>query len=405
MRRSSLSTLVAVLCLLFVLGCGGDDGGSTPTPVTGVRITADETVLEIGHTSEITATVSGDNKNLTWYVNGVEDGNTVYGTITQNSPVTYNAPDSLPDPATVSIVAVSDEDVTIADTCSIDLVFTKVFVKSDVGNDNAGNGCVNLPVKSITKGLTLAQAGMTVLVFPGLYDVHNGEVFDLSIPESVALVGMDWETCIINGHAAAGDYMSVLMEEQGASFRKFTLEMGEPFTHQWNIAILMDNDDQVVDSIRVSDRGNYTVLRASSTTNSIVQNCHFGVDDGETWHKAYEITGSNQDFILRNCKASGFNEGIFVNGVQDPLIEGCSLTGNSYGLQMWYQPPSSNPNPDLGGGARGSTGGNDLSGNSVCGIENTSSNAIYAKFNTWDNDPPVEGEDFCNSGTGSVITE
>ena len=94
-----------------------------------------------------------------------------------------------------------------------------------------------------------------------------------------------------------------------------------------------------------------------------------------------------------------------MNGVQDPLIEGCHLTENGYGVNMWYQPPTSDPNPDLGGGARGSTGGNTITGNSICGLNNVSSNTIYAKFNYWNSSPPVEGVDYCNTGTGSVVTD
>jgi len=41
----------------------------------------------------------------------------------------------------------------------------------------------------------------------------------------------------------------------------------------------------------------------------------------------------------------------------------------------------------------------------VCGLENAGTSTIYAKFNIWDNDPPVEGEDFCNLGTGVIIVE
>jgi parallel beta-helix repeat protein len=373
--------------------------------VTGVSITADKTVLEIGHTSEITAVVAGDNKNLTWYVNDIENGNAVYGTITRNSPVTYTAPDSLPAAPTISIVAVSDEDETIADTCSIDLEFTKIFVKSDVGNDNTATGSVNLPAKTITKGLTLAEAGMTVLVFPGLYDVHNGELFPLEIPRDVTLVGMDWETCIVLGHHNDDYYETVLMDDPGASFRKFTLEMGEPEEEEWDVAIRVRDDDQLVDSIRVFERGDYSVLRTGGAHNTIIQNCYFVVSDGETRYRAFEIAGASDNLIIRDCTATGFNEGIFVNGMQEPLIEGCNLTGNNYGVGMWYEIPTSNPNPDLGGGARGSSGGNDLSGNITCGINNTTSNSIYAKFNTWDNDPPIEGEDYCNNGTGDVITQ
>jgi parallel beta-helix repeat protein len=370
-----------------------------------VSIAADARILEIGHSTGITATVTGDNKNLNWFVNGVKDGNDVYGTITQNSAATYNAPDSLPDQSTITIVAESVEDETITDTCSIDLEFTRIIVKSDVGNDNTATGSVNLPAKTITRGLALADTGMTVLVFPGLYDVHNGEEFQLEIPGDVALVGMDWESCIIRGHGTQNYNATILMDHPGSQFRKFTLEMGEPEDEQWDLAIRVRDDDQMVDSIRIFERGDFSVLRTGGADNSVIQNCYFVVNDGETRHRAYEIAGASDNLIIRNCTAIGFNEGIFVNGMQEPLIEGCTLTGNNHGVGLWYEPPLSDPNPDLGGGARGSAGGNNLSGNTSCGINNRTTNAIYAKSNTWDNDPPVEGEDYCNSGTGSVITE
>jgi parallel beta-helix repeat protein len=260
-------------------------------------------------------------------------------------------------------------------------------------------------VKTITRGLALAEAGMTVLVFPGLYDVQNGEVFELEIPEDVDLVGMDWETCIINGHWTGSYNATILMDGRDASFRKFTLEMGEPVEEAWDVAIRVRNENQLVDSIRVFERGDFSVLRTGAADNTILQNCYFVVSDGETRYRAFEIAGASDNLIIRDCTAIGFNEGIFVNGMQEPLIEGCTLTGNNYGVGLWYEPPLNDPNPDLGGGARGSAGGNDLSGNASCGINNRTTNAIYAKFNTWENDPPVEGEDYCNNGTGSVITD
>jgi hypothetical protein len=96
--------LITVSGLVLLLGCGGDDGGGGPRPVTGVQITPGKTDLELGHTTEITAAVEGgESKDLTWSVNGIENGNEVYGTITQNSPVTYSAPDSIP-PDTVVVI-------------------------------------------------------------------------------------------------------------------------------------------------------------------------------------------------------------------------------------------------------------------------------------------------------------
>jgi hypothetical protein len=70
-----------------------------------------------------------------------------------------------------------------------------------------------------------------------------------------------------------------------------------------------------------------------------------------------------------------------------------------------YQDDEHNANPDLGGGARGSAGGNTIRNNIECGIYNQTYSVIYAKFNTWTNDPPVAGVDYCNTSTGGVIVE
>jgi hypothetical protein len=397
--------VTSVLGLALMFGCGDDGGG--PRPVTGVMVTPGKTDIEIGNSTEITAVVQGgESKNLTWYVNDVENGNTVFGTISENSPVTYTAPDILPYPATVTVKAVSTEDTSKYDTCDINLQFTKIFVDASGGDDDTGTGSINSPLKTITYGLDLAQKGMTVLVQPGVYDQTNGEIFEFVLPESVALVGMDWETCIIRGHGTGSYNATVLMQEPATVFRKFTMEMGEPVDPEWEIAVQVRGDYQLVDSIRVLDRALYGTFRIGRADYTTVQNCRLVVDDGLRWYRGFEIVNNNVDLIIRGNTLSGFNEGIFINNLQDPRIEGCLITGNNYGVNMWYEMPTSNPNPDLGGGARDGLGGNTFNDNTVCGLNNTTTNAIYAKFNTWENDPPVEGVDFCNSGTGgSVITE
>jgi hypothetical protein len=104
--RLALSKTVARLALVsltavsLMVGCGGDDGG--PDPVSGVDISAEKAELEIGHPTTISAKVSGgDSKTLDWFVIGIPNGNPQVGTIAQNSPATYVAPDSVPDPSRV----------------------------------------------------------------------------------------------------------------------------------------------------------------------------------------------------------------------------------------------------------------------------------------------------------------
>ncbi len=63
------------------------------------------------------------------------------------------------------------------------------------------------------------------------------------------------------------------------------------------------------------------------------------------------------------------------------------------------------PTPDLGGGPRGGSGGNIIRNNSECGLRNDSTVPIYAIGNTWGNDPPLDGEDYCNQYGGAVVWE
>ena len=98
--------------------------------------------------------------------------------------------------------------------------------------------------------------------------------------------------------------------------------------------------------------------------------------------------------------------GMRFSGNSDALLEGCTIEDNGTGIYLCcYQSATHNPVPDLGGGARGSTGGNTIRNNDTCGLESYSGADIFARYNTWANDPPLEGEDFCVGGTGDIIVE
>jgi len=407
MRIRFLFVVAVISAFGFMSGCGSDDGGG-PGPVTGVTITPGEADVEIGHPLELEVTVSGgDSKTLEWYVNGILNGNSVVGTVSQGSPVTYTAPDSTPSPSTVVIEAVSVEDTTMMDSCSVDIGFTKIFVDAGQGNNDTGTGCINLPVKTITKGLDMAEKGMTVLVQPGVYDRANGELFEMAVKESISLVGMDWETCIIRGHRLGGPYNKMFwINGHNPVLRKFTLEMGEAGEDPWLVAIYIQAIDGLLDSLRFTERGNHSLIRFVHAPGMVVQNCHMVMDDDDRQRKAFEVTNESYGSILRNCTISGFNIAASFNGLTDMLIERCTITGCDYGITLCCPgSDTANPNPDLGGGARGSAGGNTFAGYTQYGLLNQTGNDIYAKFNTWSNDPPVDGEDYSNESTGSIILE
>jgi hypothetical protein len=406
MRTRYLIAAIVIGALGMMSGCGDDDGGG-PGPVTGVTITPGQANVEIGHHLELEATVSGgDSKALDWYVNGIPEGDAVVGTISLNSPATYTAPDSVPSSPTVVVKAVSVEDTTMMDSCSVSIGFTKIFVDAGQGDNDTGTGCINLPVKTITRGLDMAEKGMTVLVQPGVYDRANGELFEMAVRDSISLVGMDWETCVIRGHALGGSFNKVFwINGRHPVLRKFTLEMDEPGEDPCEVAVYIQATDGLIDSLRFNERADYSLIRFVNSTDMVVQNCQMVMDDDDREDRAFEVINENFGAVVRNCTMSGFAQAMNISGLNDMMIESCTIMGSDSGIYMGTGTATNNPNPDLGGGARGSIGGNTFTGYTNYALYNQTSNMIYARFNIWDNDPPQEDVDYINSGEGSIILD
>ena len=406
--------ILVVLCSCAALaichGCSSDSPG--PNPVKSVALDPSAMDVEVGQTTGITPTVTGgDNKDLTWYVNGIENGNSVFGTITHNSPATYNAPDTLPNPVMVEVRAVSVADTTKYDSCMVTLTFKVIHVDIGSGNDDTGTGYAHEPVKTITRGMELATSGGTVLVAPGVYDTDHGETFPIYPKGGVTLEGEDWESCIIRGGDKSGYATS--LGQDGAAIRKFTFESApELGEERWEHYVYMRGEDIRVDSLRTAQRTFYAPIRLRYATNAIVENCVFDVPyldpatSGIGQNRGFEIIRENPGTIIRGCTISGFRQGLDIAGDNDTLVENCTIEENDYGVYLCcYQSDDHNPDPDFGGGARGSAGGNIIRNNETCGLCNETYNVIYAKHNTWTNTPPEAGEDYCNTSTGGVVVE
>lgn len=89
--------------LLFLSSCGGS---SAPPPQISVVVTPASATVSPGAPKQFMATVSGTtNTSVTWQVNGTAGGNSTLGTI--NATGLYTAPNVIPNPATVTVSAVS----------------------------------------------------------------------------------------------------------------------------------------------------------------------------------------------------------------------------------------------------------------------------------------------------------
>jgi hypothetical protein len=415
MKRSAALLVLVIASALLISGCGNNE---TSEPQVLVTLTPDQVAIPLCAVLDIIAEVeNAEDTRLGWFVNDIAGGNATCGTITQTNPAHYSAPIAMPDSPEVVIKAVPLADLSQEAICVVTLQVAQpsdIYVNASTGSDVTGTGCALRPFRSIRRGLEVASPGKTVHVAPGLYDEANGEAFPLEIPDSVALVGQDWETTIIRGHSSEASYCQTFrLAGTHIALRKFTLEQGDTSTTKWRVAILVPDpaDDVLVDSIRVSEKANYSIVRMDGALNATVSNCRF-VREGVLTGRGFEISeydpGSNN--TLRGCTISGYYTGLHINYWAEIKIEGCTIDNGHYGIELCcLDDDMSKPNPDLGGGARGSLGGNVIRNHVEHGLRNTTPNMVYARYNTWTNDPPTVGgswgTDIFNEGTGTTIWE
>ncbi len=110
---SSVVPCLVVVAVVFPLaGCiahaPGNGGGSSEQ--TTVTVTPATAAVSGGNTQNFSATVTGPSETaVTWYVNGVQNGNSTLGTLTPatsgTNTVVYTAPTTVPTPPTVSVTA------------------------------------------------------------------------------------------------------------------------------------------------------------------------------------------------------------------------------------------------------------------------------------------------------------
>jgi parallel beta-helix repeat protein len=138
----------------------------------------------------------------------------------------------------------------------------------------------------------------------------------------------------------------------------------------------------------------------------VIEDCEFTNTSSPRTGRALELYYGTR-CVVRGCTVSGWEYGLYINRDSDPLIELCTIADNAYGI-IAAGGGGLLTQPDLGGGARGSVGGNAVRDNVNVGVFNMTAADIWALDNTWTTDPPTEGApppatDFWNPGGGAVI--
>ena len=195
-----------------------------------------------------------------------------------------------------------------------------------------------------------------------------------------------------------------MLGRTGGAIRKFTLEQAPP-ADETKITVYVWRPGMHLDSLRVTERARYEVVRCISPggTDVVIENCYFVIDDGQTLDNGINLIGGCNGAVVRNCTLTGFNNGLLIVNSGDPLVEGCLIEGNDEGILVRVEDTPNSLNPDFGGGARGSVGGNIIRNNVSCGLVIELDHTVFAKFNTWTNNPPIAGADYCVVGSGGVI--
>jgi parallel beta-helix repeat protein len=400
-RAAALAAVVAVG--VSIAACSSGDGNGGPAEPTGIALWFTRTRVQVTRETDITANLTypyrrEDPPDCDWYVDGTLGGSSQKGTITQANPATYTAPSVVPAGGRVVITAVSRVDSTFTASDTLRVVFTIKYVDADDGSDTAAGGPWAAPFKTISYAMDHTAAGDTVFVMPGRYDETLGEDQNVYVATDVTLRGSHRDSVLISTTAWGG----IVGLNNGSTLESVTIENVES-----NHAIYTTAATAWIRDVRTVGLYGHSAIRIIGPgTEVVVEDCEIVNDVNPGEGRGFEIITDTHSTI-RGTTVSGWGYGIFINTASDPLIEGCTITDNHIGIISFGGTGDPITQPDLGGGHRGSVGGNLIRANTESGLKNQCATDVWAQGNTWHNDPPVEGPpypcDFENSGGGSVV--
>jgi hypothetical protein len=261
------------------------------------------------------------------------------------------------------------------------------YVNAPTGADT-NRGTQASPFKTITHAMSLSKSGSTVQVAPGTYDVANGEVFPITVPAGVLLIGDEAHkgggsapTSIVGGGqvpASPVGTSAALLPGTGSTIAGFTV---------------------------TNNNGSFSVRRGLSLGNSTVTLRNDTVT-GATHQVGVYIDASINHVITGNriVDNGSTSTGLaFSKGGVGSKVENNVITGNGFGVE--YDVAGG----DLGGGSAGSTGGNLISCNTQNDLVSFAQTAITitAASNLWDHAPASRGSNpgddiFDSSGIATI---
>ncbi|GAP98625.1 S-layer homology domain-containing protein [Leptolyngbya sp. NIES-2104] len=204
-----------------------------------------------------------------------------------------------------------------------------LFVNPSSGNDSA-NGSQASPLKTITRALQQARSGTTIQLASGTYDTTSGEVFPLTVPAGVVIIGNEaskGSAIIIQG---GGSYLSPTWAGQNITLRMETnaqlrgVTVTNPNTR--GTGVWAESTAPSIANCTFT-KCNREGFFATGTANPIITDSVFTQNGG---NGASFSRNSKGEFRRNLCQNTGF--GLAISDNAAPLVIENNLTQNRSGI-------------------------------------------------------------------------
>ena len=122
--RNALSLSILAFLIVTMAACGSSSSTTPPPPpVVSVSIAPTVVSVPVGQLTQFAASVANSsNQAVTWQVNGVTGGDAAHGMISTGG--LYTAPAAIPNPAAVTVTAVSQANTSISASTAVTIAPT-----------------------------------------------------------------------------------------------------------------------------------------------------------------------------------------------------------------------------------------------------------------------------------------
>ncbi|MBU2439493.1 right-handed parallel beta-helix repeat-containing protein [bacterium] len=301
----------------------------------------------------------------------------------------------------------------------------------DIGNTSGiEDGTQTHPFNSITEGIEAVASGKSVVVAAGTYNEQ------LIINKGIDLRGAGKESTFIIGLGYTGNLITVSADDvtisgftiDGKSDTDIGIYSDSSSSIEISENLIQNHQDSGIFYQRISDdypSGIYVYNNeiCKNSLNGIkVTGAGSGIIEGNIIRNSNCGIKASNDVSLevkKNNIYDKYDSGIFCRESSSLLIWENEIRTNSYGIRVGEK-YSDTTNPDIGGGAKGGIGKNNITGNTSNGIINMTNHNIFAKYNWWGDDdgPKYPGNpnnanlssdwaywDNVNNKTGAIIFE